>query len=182
MTNLRFADDIDALAGKEEELIKLFNQLDTASTTYGVEISAEKTKLMYNINSGISSDIRTGGQNLETVQSFKYLGSVMTDEGSKQDILFRNAQTVCALLKHKTIWKNKNIALSSKIRMVRSLVISIFLCAFETWRLTLTAELERKIQASEMRCSEDFWASPTDIVLQMKIMRNTIRHEYLIPL
>ena len=30
---LRFADDIDALAGKEEELIKLVNQLNKASTS-----------------------------------------------------------------------------------------------------------------------------------------------------
>ena len=46
ITNLRFADDIDALAGKEEELVKLVNHLDTASTTYGIEISAGKTRLM----------------------------------------------------------------------------------------------------------------------------------------
>ena len=43
ITNLRFADDIDALARKEEELIKVVNQLDKASTTYGMEISAGKT-------------------------------------------------------------------------------------------------------------------------------------------
>ena len=81
ITNLRFADDIDALAGKEEELVKLVNHLDKASTTYGMEISAEKTKLMTNNIKGISLDIRIGGQKLETVQTFNYLGSVMTDEG-----------------------------------------------------------------------------------------------------
>ena len=106
ITNLRFADDIDALAGKEEELVKLVNHLDTASTTYGMEISAEKTKLMTNNIKGISLDIRIGGQKLETVQSFKYLGSVVTDEGSKQEILSRIAQTIGALTKLKTIWKD----------------------------------------------------------------------------
>ena len=74
----------------------------------------------------------------------------MTDEGSKQEILSRIAQTIGALTKLKTIWKDKNIALSSKIRLMRSLVISIFLYACETW--TLTAELEKKIQTTEMRC------------------------------
>ena len=34
--------------------------------------------------------------------------------------------------------------------MVRSLSTSIFLCACESW--TLTAELQRRIQAMEMRC------------------------------
>ena len=46
ITNLRFADDIDGLAGEEEELAKLVERLDKAPTAYGMEISAEKTKLM----------------------------------------------------------------------------------------------------------------------------------------
>ena len=115
-----------------------------------MEISAEKTKLMTNNTKGISLDVRIGGQKLETVQSFRYLGSVVTDEGSKQEILSRIAQTIGALTKLKTIWKDKNIALSSKIRLMRSLVISNFLYAYETW--TLTAELEKKIQTTEIRC------------------------------
>ena len=146
-TNLRFADDIDALAWKEEELVKLVNHLDTASTTDGVEISAEKTKLMTNNIKGISLDIRIGGQKPETVQSFKYVGSIVTDERSKQEILSRIAQTIGALTKLKTMWKDKNIALSSKIRLMRSLVISIFLYTCETW--TLTTELEKKYKVQK---------------------------------
>ena len=46
ITNLRFADDIDGLAGEEEELANLVERLDKASTAYGMEISAQKTKLM----------------------------------------------------------------------------------------------------------------------------------------
>ena len=41
VTNLRFADDIDGLAGKEEDLANLVERLDKASTAYGMEISAE---------------------------------------------------------------------------------------------------------------------------------------------
>ena len=90
----------------------------------------------------------------------------MTDEGSKQEILSRIAQTNGALTKLKTIWKDKNIALSSKIRLMRSLVISIFLYACETW--ILTAELEKKIQTTEMRCFRRLLASLTEITLQMR--------------
>ena len=53
ITNLHFADDIDGLAGEEEELAKLVEHLNKASTTYGMEISAEKTKPMTNNTSGI---------------------------------------------------------------------------------------------------------------------------------
>ena len=41
ITNLRFADDIDGVAGREEELAKLVERLDKASTAHGMEISAE---------------------------------------------------------------------------------------------------------------------------------------------
>ena len=80
---LSFADDIDGVAGEVEELAKLVGRLDKASTAYGMEISAEKTKLMTTNTSGINTEIRVNGQKLETVTSFKYLGSVITDEGSK---------------------------------------------------------------------------------------------------
>ena len=54
ITNLRFPDDIDGLAGEEEEMAKLVECLNKASTAYGMEISAEKTKLMTNNTSGIN--------------------------------------------------------------------------------------------------------------------------------
>ena len=150
ISNLRFADDIDGLAGKEEELVRLVERLDNTSTTYGMEISAEKTKLMTNNGNGINTDIKINDQQLETVHRFKYLGAIVTDEGSKPEILARIGQTTSALTKLKTIWNDRNIALSSKIRLMRSLVLSIFLYACESW--TLTSDLERRIQATEMRC------------------------------
>ena len=42
---------------------------------------------MTNSTSGISTEIKENGQKLETVTSFKNLGSVITDEGSKPGIL-----------------------------------------------------------------------------------------------
>ena len=39
----RFADDINGLAGEEEELAKLVERLNKASIAYGMEINAEKT-------------------------------------------------------------------------------------------------------------------------------------------
>ena len=46
ITNFLFADDIHGLAGEDEELAKLVERLDKASTVYGMEISVEKTRLM----------------------------------------------------------------------------------------------------------------------------------------
>ena len=74
ITNLRYADDIDGLTGEEEELAKLVECLNKASTTYGMEISAKKTKLITNNATGINREIKMNGHKLETVTSFKYLG------------------------------------------------------------------------------------------------------------
>ena len=97
-----------------------------------MEISAEKNKLMTNNTSGINTEIKVNGQKLETVTSFKYLGSVISHEGSKPQILSRIAQTTAALTRLKPVWIDKSISLSSKIRLRRSLVTSIFLYACES--------------------------------------------------
>ena len=62
ITNLRLAETIDGLAGEEEELAKLVERLDKASRAYGIEINAEKTKLMTNNTSGINTEIKANGQ------------------------------------------------------------------------------------------------------------------------
>ena len=125
-----------------------------------MEISAEKTKLMTNNTCGIN-----------TSQASSTLAHT-TDEGSKPEILSRIAQTTAALTRLKPVWNDRSIPLSSKIRLMRSLVTPIFLYACESWlvswcfkpsqpqRITsglseswaLTADLQRRILAMEMRC------------------------------
>ena len=104
-----------------------------------MEVSAEKTKLMTNNISGINTEMNANGQKLETVTSCKCLGSAMTDEGSKPEILSRIAQTTAALTRLKPVRNDRNISLSSKILLKSSLVTFIFLYACESW--TITAEL-----------------------------------------
>ena len=129
IANLLFADDIDGLAGEEEELAKLVERLEKASTAYGMENSVEKTKLMTNNTSGINAEIKVNRRRLETDTSFKYLGSVTTDDGSKADILSRTAQATIALTRLKPVGNDRSISLSFKTRLIRSHVTSIFLCS-----------------------------------------------------
>ena len=77
------------------------------------------------------------------------MGAIVSDEGSKPEVLSRTAQITAPVTKLKVIWYDKNVTISSKIRLMRSLVMFIFLYACETW--TITADIERRIQALEMR-------------------------------
>ena len=117
-----------------------------------MEISADKTKLMRNNTSGTKKKkrIKVNGQKLETVTSFKYVGSVVSDECSEPEILSRVAQMTAELTRLKSNWNDGNISLSSKIPRMRSLVTSIFLNAYGSW--TLTAELQRSIRAIGIMC------------------------------
>ena len=112
-----------------------------------MEISAEKTKSMQR---PVASTQKINGHRLETVTSFKYLGSVIADEGSKPEMLSRTAQATTALTRLKPVRNDRSISVSSKIRLMRFLVTFIFLYACESG--TLTADLQRRIQAMEMRC------------------------------
>ena len=95
ITNLRFADDIDGLAGEKEELAILVERLNKASTAYGMEISRN--------TSGMNTEIKINGQRLETVTSCRYLGSVITDEGFKPELLFKTAQTTATWTRLKPV-------------------------------------------------------------------------------
>ena len=111
-----------------------------------MEISAEMTELMTNSANGIQRErereIKVKGQVLGTVTSFKYFGTNVSDDGSKPRILSRITQTTAALTKLELIWRDNKLSLGSKVKLMRSIVISIFLYACESW--TLTAELEKE--------------------------------------
>ena len=133
-----------------ELIAKPLLRLDKTCTRYKMEISAEKTKLMTNSANGIQREIKVKRQVLGTVTSSKYIGAVVSDDGSKPEALSRIVQATAALTKLKPNWRGNNISLGSKVKLMRSLVISIFLFACESW--TFTAELEKRTQAFEMRC------------------------------
>ena len=106
-----------------------------------MEIGPDKTKGMTNNPNGFQREIKITGQRLEEVENFKYLGAIVSNEGSKPKILSRISQTRAALSRLKIIWRDKNISLASKVKLMWTLIISTFLYAFESW--TLTAEIER---------------------------------------
>ena len=54
----------------------------------------------------------------------------------KPEVLSRIAQTIAAVINLKVIWKDKKIPISSKIRLMRSLAMFMFLYACEKWTIT----------------------------------------------
>jgi len=81
MTNLRYADDTTIISSASG-IRKYFEDLVTESKYYNMEINATKTKLMVvSRQEGVQLEVNHGGQQLEQVQSFKFLGSYKTAIG-----------------------------------------------------------------------------------------------------
>ena len=89
ITTFRFANDIVVNAEEEEEAGVLVDRLDKPTTRYKMEIGPDKTKVMTNNPNGFQREIKIKGQRLEEV---KTLGAIISNEGSKPEILSRTAR------------------------------------------------------------------------------------------
>ena len=184
VSNLRFADDIDGLAGSEHELSELIRKLNDSCVSYGMEISAEKTKIMTNTHTnGLQNEISINGSVLQCVDQFVYLGAIVSDSGSRTEILSRMAKAQSSLSKLKVVWNDKLISVASKIRLLRTIVISVFLYACESW--TLDVYLESRIASFEMRCLRrllniDYRDHATNVSVREKVTSEIGPHQELL--
>ena len=62
--------------------------------------------------------VSKGQIKLGTVTRFKYLGAVVSDDGSKPEIISRIAQATAALTKLKPIWRDNSISLGLKVKLM----------------------------------------------------------------
>ena len=133
-----------------------------------MEISVEKTKLVTNNTSGINTKIKVNRHKFWTFTSFKYLRSVITGKGSKPWMLSGIAQTTAVLTDLKPVWNNRSISLSSKIRLM------CFLFTPSSCIHVNHAELQRRMQAMEMRCyCKILYSSYKDHVTNEEVCKDT---------
>jgi len=79
VTNLRYADDIILLATSDAELQELVDRLDRVSRKYSLLINVDKTKVM--ASDGIACRILIQSEQMEQVDTFPYLGSLIIEDG-----------------------------------------------------------------------------------------------------
>ena len=98
-----------------------------------------------------ATSITLNGQTLEEVDSFKYFGSTLKKDGSStKEVKTRLNLIASATMRHNVIWMTNSVSFPVKLKLFKSLVISILLHGCES--LALTADLERCIQAFESTC------------------------------
>ena len=144
---------------------------------HNMEVGLAKTKVMSNNQNGFQREVKIKGQRLEEVENFKYLGAIISNEGSKPDILSTIAQTTTALSRLKII-RDKNISLASKVNLMRTLIVSTFLLELDldsrTW--------EKDPSPFRWDAIGYFWTFPTKTMRRMRKFATESRMplEYLI--
>ena len=120
---LCIADDIILLATSEAELQELVDRLDRVSRKYSLLINVNKTKVM--ASDGIACRILIQNELLEQMDTFPYLGSLITEDGgctTKFRTRLNRGQAIGASLQK--IWKSHSILISTKIRLMKALVLA----------------------------------------------------------
>ena len=149
VNNLRFADDIDILAESQPDIQKLTDSISETGKKFGLIINEAKTKTMAISKNKEICEIKLNNSNLEQVDQFSYLGSIVSEDGTcVTDITSRIGKAAAVFGNLKTIWKSKDILIKTKVYIYEVLVLPILLYGSECW--TLRKQDESKLLVAEM--------------------------------
>jgi len=84
LADLDFLDGLSLLAETRDILQEMTTNLETEAEKVGLKISAEKTKVMQIGGGRAPHPITVGQKNVDDVECFTYLGSVMTEDGGAE--------------------------------------------------------------------------------------------------
>ena len=135
------------MAESEEELRSLL-KVKEESEKAGLKLNIQKTKIM--ASSPITS-LQIYGETMETVRDFIFLGSKITAVGDCSCEIKR-----CLLLGRRamtnldSILKSRDIALPTKVCLVKAMVFPVVMYGCESW--TMKKAECRKIDAFEVWC------------------------------
>ena len=117
INNLRHADDTTLMAGSEEELKSLLMKVKEESANVGLKLNIQKTKIMA---SGPITSWQIGGETVETVADFIFLGSKVTAGGDcSHEIKRRLLLGRKVMTNLDSIIKSRDITLPTKVCLSR---------------------------------------------------------------
>ena len=79
---MKYADDLVLMAKEETVLQGMIEKLTEIGRCYGMEMNVEKTKVMRISRQPSTVTIMIDQKQLENVECFKYLGRMLTNDGS----------------------------------------------------------------------------------------------------
>ena len=132
INTLRYADDTTLMAESEEPK-SLLMKVKEESEKVGLKLNIQKTKIMA---SGPIASWQTGGETVEKVADFIFLGSKITADGDCSHEIKR-----CLLLGRKVmtnldgILKSRDIILPTTVSLVKAMVFPVVIYGCESWTI-----------------------------------------------
>ena len=131
INNLRYADNTTLMAESEEELKSLLMKVKEESEKVGLKLNIQKTKIM--ASSPITS-WQIDGETAEKMADFIFLGSKITADGHcSQEIKRRLLLGRKVMINLDSIFKNRDITLPTRVRLVKAMVFPIVRYGCESW-------------------------------------------------
>ena len=148
INNLRYADDTTLMAESEEELKSLLMRMKEENEKVGLKLNIQKIKIMA---SGPITSWEINGETVETVSDFIFLGSKITaDCDCSHEIKRRLLLGRKVMTNLDSIFKNRDITLPTKVRLVKAMVYPVVLYRHESW--TVKKAEHQIIDALELWC------------------------------
>ena len=121
------------MAESEEELKSLLMKVKEESENVGLKLNIQKTKIM--ASSPITS-WQVGGETVETVADFIFLGSKITADGDcSHEIKRRLLLGRKVMTNLESIFTNRDITLPTKVCLVKAMVSPVVMYGYESWTI-----------------------------------------------
>ena len=153
VSQLLFADDAVLMAESAKDLQDLVAGFGRVCERRKLRVNVNKSKVLVCSKDGgrVVANVCLNGEILEEVDSFKYLGSVVSRKGGVvEDVNARvneGAKVGGAL---KSVWKVRSVSMGVKRKMYGSIVVPTVLYGAECW--AVKAAEKRRLNVFEMSC------------------------------
>ena len=136
INNIRYADDMVVMAETEEGLQALMNKLEEECRNVGLRININKTEVMgvTKRRERLPVSITLAGETMKQVATFRYLGSVVSEDGRcEAEIRARIGMAKANFGKMRNILTNLSLNAQLRLRILKCYIWSGLLYGCESW-------------------------------------------------
>ena len=138
LEDLDYADDLALVAHTHHHIQEKTDRLTTFAAQVGLRVNTKKTEVM-TLNTNNPNPVKLGNDDLQYVDRFTYLGSIITTKGgADEDIKNRLNKARNAFRMLNSVWRSSQYSYITKLKLYKCCVISTLLYGAECWRITDT--------------------------------------------